>query len=154
MKGEGPIGGLESMKFGWLAMAAPLLVCAACSRTAEMVPLNDAANALGIPRLDATLYGTGYGPVTVTMPNGEVLNGHYRLIMGGSVTTASATAYTPRGSAFATGTAVSTPINNPFTAQAVGNRGTSMICQGSGGGMGHGDAVCTTNSGAQYQMMF
>jgi hypothetical protein len=41
-----------------------------------MVPLNDAANAAGIPKLDAVLYGTGYGPATVTMPDGEVLNGH------------------------------------------------------------------------------
>jgi hypothetical protein len=41
-----------------------------------MVPLNDAANAAGIPKLDVALYGTGYGPATVTMPDGEVLNGH------------------------------------------------------------------------------
>ena len=127
---------------------------AACSRAADMVPLNDTATATGIPKMDATLYGTGYGPVTVTMPSGEILNGHYRLAVGGSVTTGVATAYTPRSSAVATGTAVSTPINNPFVLQATGARGTTMVCQGSGGGMGHGDAVCTTNSGAQYQMMF
>ena len=135
-------------------VASALLTTAACSRTADMVPLNAEASALGIPKIDATLYGTGYGPVTVTMPSGEVLNGHYRLAVGGSVTTGVATAYTPRGSATATGTAVSTPMNNPFTAQAIGSQGTSMICQGSGGGMGHGDAVCRTNTGAEYQMMF
>ncbi len=134
--------------------AGTLLTMAACSRAADMVPLNDTASALGIPKVDATLYGTGYGPVTVTMPDGEVLSGHYRLAVGGSVTTGIATAYTPHGSATATGTAISTPMNNPFTAQATGSRGTSMICQGSGGGMGHGDAVCRTNAGAEYQMMF
>lgn len=118
-----------------------------------MVPLNDAAAAAGNPKMDMTLYGTGHGPATVTMPSGEILNGHYRLAVGGAVTSGVATAYTPRGSAVATGTAVSTPMNNPFTLQAGGARGTSMTCQGSAGGMGHGDAVCT-NGGAQYQMMF
>jgi hypothetical protein len=28
----------------------------------DMVPLSDAANAAGIPKLDVALYGTGYGP--------------------------------------------------------------------------------------------
>ena len=119
-----------------------------------MVPLNDAAAATGIPKMDMTLYGTGYGPATVTMPSGEVLNGHYRLAIGGVVTTGTATAYTARTSAIATGSAVSTPMNNPFTVQAAGPRGTSVVCQGSAGGMGHEDAVCTLNGGAEYQMMF
>jgi hypothetical protein len=52
-----------------------LLVLAGCAREADMVPLNDAANAAGIPKLDVALYGTGYGPATVTMPDGEALNG-------------------------------------------------------------------------------
>jgi hypothetical protein len=116
------------------------------------VPLNDAAVKLGTPKVEATLYGTGYGPVTVTMPNGEVLSGHYRVSVGGAVASSFGTAITPRGSAVVTGTAVSTPFNNPFNAQAVGPNGTSIICQGSGGG-GHADGVCQTNTGAQYQMM-
>jgi hypothetical protein len=52
-----------------------------------MVPLNDAANAAGIPKLDVALYGTGHGPATVTIPDGEVLNGHYRLAIDGAVAT-------------------------------------------------------------------
>jgi hypothetical protein len=135
----------------WILVAALPLGVADCGRTVDMVPLNDVAAAAGNPKMDMTLYGTGYGPATVTMPSGEILNGHYRLAVGGAVTT---TAYTQRGSAVATGTAVSTPMNNPFTLQAGGARGTSMTCQGSAGGMGHGDAVCTMNGGAQYQMMF
>jgi hypothetical protein len=42
------------------------------------VPTSE-ANAVGIPKLDAVLYGTGYGPAAVTMADGEVLNGHYLL---------------------------------------------------------------------------
>lgn len=121
---------------------------AGCGRAVEMVPLNDAASALGIPRMDVALYGTGYGPAVATMPSGEVLSGHYRLAIGGAVSNGFATAYTPRGSAIVSETAVSTPLQNPFTLQATGNRGTTMTCSGSAGGLGHGDAVCTTNSGA------
>lgn len=83
------------------------LCIAGCGRVVDMVPLNDVATAAGSPKMDMTLYGTGYGPATVTMPNGEVLNGHYRLAIGGAVTTGYATAYTPKGSAVATGSAVS-----------------------------------------------
>ena len=34
-----------------------LQVLAGCAREADMVPLNDAANAAGIPKLDVALYG-------------------------------------------------------------------------------------------------
>ena len=136
----------------WVLMAT--LCMAGCARAVDMVPLNDVATTAGIPKMDVTLYGTGYGPATVTMPNGEVLNGHYRLAVGGAVSSGYATVYTPRGSAVAAGTAVSTPMQNPFSLQAAGARGTTMTCSGSAGGLGHGDAVCMTNLGAQYQMMF
>jgi hypothetical protein len=62
-----------------------LLGVAGCGRAVDMVPLNDAATAAGNPKMDMTLYGTGYGPATVTMPSGEILNGHYRLAVGGAV---------------------------------------------------------------------
>jgi hypothetical protein len=131
-----------------------LQVLAGCAREADMVPLNDVANAAGIPKLDVALYGTGYGPATVTMPDGEVLNGHYRLAVGGAVATGFATASGPRGTAFATGSSSVVPMQNPFMLQVAGKGGTTMICEGSAGGLGHGGAVCTTNHGAQYQMMF
>jgi hypothetical protein len=44
-------------------------------------------------------------------------------------------------------------LQNPFTLLAAGQEGTTMTCEGSAG-QGHGGAVCTTNHGAQYQMMF
>ncbi len=141
-------------RMGYLSAFLAVIAGAGCARVADMVPLNDAAVALGVPKMDATLYGTGYGPVTVLMPSGEVLQGHYRLALGGSTSNGIVTVATPRGSSVATATAVSTPMNGPFTVQATGPRGTTMVCQGSAGGMGHSDAVCTLNGGAQYQMMF
>ncbi len=119
-----------------------------------MIPLNAAASAAGVPVLAATLYGTGYGPAVVTMPDGEVLNGHYRLIIGGTISSGFASASGPRGNALASGSAMSMQLENPFLLSVVGNRGTTMICNGSGGGAGHATAVCETNHGTQYQMMF
>jgi hypothetical protein len=83
-----------------------------------------------------------------------VLNGHYRLAVGGAVATGFATASGPRGTAFASGSSSVVPMQNPFMLQAAGKGGTTMTCEGSAGGLGHGGAVCTTNHGAQYQMMF
>jgi hypothetical protein len=119
-----------------------------------MVPMNDAANAVGIPKLDMVLYGTGSGPATFLMPDGEVLNGHYLLMVDGAVSTGFASVSGPRGSAFASGFSSMTAMQNPFVLQATGNRGTTVACQGTAGGLGHGAMTCTTNHGAQYQMMF
>jgi hypothetical protein len=125
-----------------------------CAREADMVPLNDAATAVGIPKIDVALYGTGYGPATVTMPDGEILNGHYHLGIGGAVATGFGTASDPWGTTVVSGSSSVVPMQNPFILQAAGKQGTTMTCEGSAGGLGHGSAVCTTNHLAQYQMMF
>ena len=119
-----------------------------------MVPLNDAARATGIPKIDLELYGTGYGPAVITMADGEILKGNYRLAVGGAVSTGFATVNGPRGTSVASGSSSAIPMQNPFTVQAIGSHGTTMICQGTAGGFGHGDAVCISDHGAQYQMMF
>jgi hypothetical protein len=138
----------------WLAAAAMMIALAGCARVADMVPLNDAATAVGIPKLDVALYGTGYGPATVTMPDGEVLNGHYHLAVGGAVGTSFGVASGRRGTVIVSDSSTVIPMQNPFMLQAAGQRGTTMTCEGSAGGMGHGGALCTTNHGAEYQMMF
>ena len=125
-----------------------------CGRAADMMPLNDQARGAGIPRLDMTLYGTGHGPATVTMRNGEVLNGHYRLAVGGAVSTGFGIASGPRGITVLNGSSTAVPLQNPFNLQATGGQGTTTMCEGAAGGLGHGEAICTTNRGAQYQMMF
>jgi opacity protein-like surface antigen len=135
-----------------IAVAAALL--AGCARTADVVPLDDAATAAGIPKIDMTLYGTGYGPVTVTMPDGEVLTGHYQLSLSGMVSSGSATATGSSGSATVSGSAIAMPTTGSFVLQAVGNHGTSISCRGEAGGLGHGSTVCVTNHGAHYQLIF
>jgi hypothetical protein len=138
----------------FVASAAGLLALAGCARVVDVVPLNDAARASGIPRMDLTLNGTGYGPATVTMPSGEALTGHHRLALTGASATGFGTASGSRESAFVSGTSTPMPTQGPWTMQAAGNRGTTITCQGSAGGLGHGDALCETNNGSQYQMMF
>lgn len=130
------------------------LTAAACAREADMVPLNDSARTVGIPQLDMSLYGTGYGPATFTMPGGEVLKGHFHLSLDGAVATGTAAAIGPRGTAVVSGTSFVSSTHGGFVVQAAGNRGTSLTCHGTAGGMGHGDAVCSTSGGAEYQMMF
>ena len=137
----------------WI-VAGVLLGLAACARSVDMVPLNPEARVTGIPKMDVTLYGTGYGPATATMPSGEVLNGHYRLALAGTFSNVSATAVGPRGAAYGTGSAFTQATQGNFTLQATGANGTTMVCSGTAGGMGHGDAVCIVNGAAQYQMMF
>jgi hypothetical protein len=105
------------------------LMFVGCAREGDMVPLNDAANAAGIPKLDVSLYGTGFGPATVTMPGGEILSGHYRLAVGGSVATGFATASGPPGTANVSGSSSVVPMQNPFMLQAAGKLGTTMTCQ-------------------------
>jgi hypothetical protein len=101
-----------------------------------------------------SLYGIGYGPVTLKMRNGEILNGHYRLAVGGAVATGFGGASGPRGTTVVSGSSSVIPMQNPFMLQAAGAQGTTMTCEGSAGGLGHGGAICSTNRGAQYQMMF
>jgi hypothetical protein len=144
--------GIAMLRLSLFVVAATAL--AGCAREADMVPLNDTANVTGIPKLGLSLYGTGHGPATVTMPDGEILNGHYRLAVGGAVASGFGTASGPRGTTFVSGSSSVVPNQNPFMLQATGKQGTTITCQGSAGGLGHGDAVCTTNRGAQYQMMF
>ena len=136
----------------FVVLSATLL--AACARDGTMIPI-DANDPPGVPRLDMTLYGTGYGPATITMPDGEILRGNYRLAVGGTSTTVvGAVADNNGNTVVGSGSGTSVSLQNPFTLQAVGDHGTSMVCRGSAGGLGHGDAVCHTNHGARYQMMF
>lgn len=124
-------------------------------RQADIVPLNEAATAAGTPTLTLVLYGTGYGPVTGTMPDGESLTGHYHLARDDAVAIGLGTAFGPRGGVTtATGVSAIQPTEGAFVLQAAGNRGTTIVCHGTAGGMGHGDMVCSTNHGAQYQVIF
>ena len=61
---------------------------------------------IGSPRFEFVRQGVNHGPVTITMPDGEVLNGRYQVIQGGAVTLRSASAFRTSGSAFASGSSL------------------------------------------------
>jgi hypothetical protein len=131
----------SSMRCLWLGA---LLVLTACAKTATMTPLNPEAQHLGSPKFEYTATGLGQGPVTITMPDGELLNGSWSVAQGGGF----ATAVGPGGSASAF---VLSGGGNFFVA-ATGPK-TSLACQGNVS-FGHGGGICRTPDGTVYQMMF
>jgi len=117
-----------------------LIALAACTGTADVFPLNDAARQLGPVRATFVRTGTGSGPVTMTMADGEVLTGEYRV----DANMAEGFAFSGASSASAL---VITGGNVQFV--ATGPK-TQMLCRGSTGGTGHGSGECQTYDGALW----
>ena len=125
---------------------------AACTDTADIAPINEIARTTGLPRFEFVRQGIGTGPVTITMPDGEVLVGRYSVAQGGAVAMGSGTAFSPHGPVAYTGT--STIVNSGGNAYVIANGPrTSMTCQLEVGGI-HGGGVCRTTTGAEYQIVF
>lgn len=134
------------------AILAILPLCT-CTDTGQMTPLNDEAARLGPPKFEFVRQGTSQGPVTITMPDGEVLHGRYQVVQGGAIGFGSASSVGTGGSAFATGSSVVMSGGGAVLISASGDRGSSMTCQGQVS-FGHGGGICRTLRGAEYQMMF
>jgi len=120
-------------------------LCAACGGSGRTFPLDDASLAAGTPKVEFVMYGTGHGPVTVTMPNGEILKGEYQVTENAAV-----------GFGFSgvqTATAIGYGSNRPVAVNAVGDRGTILTCDGALDIGGHGSLVCQTNHGTRYRVM-
>jgi hypothetical protein len=124
-----------------LFAAGSLVLLACCTSTADVFPLNSAARALGSPQIDFVREGLDQGPVTITMPNGEILKGHYYVARSGGFALAS----------FSDGQSA--------TALALGDGGvqfvargpeTEMLCRGSVSLGGHGNGECQTEAGAVW----
>lgn len=120
-------------------------VCAGCSDTGRSFPLDDASLAAGVPKFEFVRQGLGHGPVTVTMPDGEVLQGEYQVTNNDAV-----------GVAFAGGhmaTAIASGSGRPVAVNATGPRGTILTCDGTLDIAGHGSLICQTNRGTRYRVM-
>ena len=61
-----------------LLLAAALL--AGCIEVGQVIPLDDAAKAIGVPKIELVLHNTAHGAVGITMPDGEILQGEYQLL--------------------------------------------------------------------------
>jgi hypothetical protein len=120
-------------------------LCTACTDTGRIFALDDASLAAGTPTFEFVRQGIGRGPVTVTMPDGEILKGEYQVTNNDSV-----------GVAFAGGhmaTALASGSGRPVAVNATGPRGTIMTCDGALDIGGHGTLVCQTNHGTKYRVM-
>lgn len=120
-------------------------LCAACAGTARVYPMDDASLAAGTPKFDFVMYGTGHGPVTVTMPDGEVLHGEYQVTENAAIGVAMAGTHVATGIAAGGG--------RPVAVNAVGPHGTILTCDGVLDINGHGSLICQTNHSTKYRLM-
>jgi hypothetical protein len=150
------------MKWGGrmrLLMIAAGLAMAGCASTgapvvesAALTPLNQAATEIGSPKIDYISGGTGAGQVTVHMPDGETLSGHYKYAEEGGFVTGENTALGPTGIISADGTAYFADSGNNVWVSASGPK-TRLTCDAQLG-LGHGEGICKTNTGAAYRLAY
>jgi hypothetical protein len=117
-----------------------------CADSARMYPMDPTAMQAGTPKFEFVRQGMGRGPVTVTMPDGEILRGEYQITENAAV-----------GVGFAgarTATAVGYGSGRPVVISATRDRGTVMNCEGTADIGGHGSGICETSRGNKYRVMF
>jgi hypothetical protein len=124
------------------ALALALIAVAACTDTADVFPLNAAAQHLGPVRVAFVRPGVGRGPVTITMADGEELKGEYRV----AFSSASAMAFS--GTRSSSALVIS---DGPVQFVVTGPK-TQMLCRGTSSTMGHGNGECQTYDGALWAM--
>ena len=124
-----------------MIIALAFALCA-CAGTVDTFPMNEQAKALGPLRASFTRTGVGSGPVEMTMADGEVLKGTYRVAFG-----------TAQGFGFS-GTHSATALiitDGPVQFVVTGPR-TQLLCRGTSSTMGHGSGQCQNFDGAVWTM--
>jgi hypothetical protein len=117
-----------------------VLFLASCTDTADTFPLNAAAKQLGPVKVSFVRTGVGSGPVTITMADGEMLTGRYRVAFGSA-----------QGFAFSGTRSASALVITDGPVQFVANGPkTQMLCRGDSSTMGHGSGQCQTYDGAVW----
>ena len=109
-----------------------------CMDTADTFPLNSAAKQIGSPKVEFARTGVGSGPVTITMPDGEVLKGTYRVAFG------AAEGFAFSGAQMATALVIT---DGPVQFVANGPK-TQVLCRGTSSVAGHGSGQCQNADGA------
>jgi hypothetical protein len=136
-----------------------LLFLVACTKYARLYPVNDLASSTGVIKVKYFESGTGYGEITIVMPDGEILSGEYttgraiNLNFGNILSSV----YGTEGGAFGTGTETVLRLQggNPGIATLYGDRGNKMQCEyfvGNQAGKGRG--ACKKNDGSLYRLQF
>ena len=122
-----------------IGLAALTALCG-CADTVDVFPTNAAAQRLGPVKATFERTGLGRGPVTITMGDGEVLTGEYRVAFGTSV-----------GMAFSGTQSASALVitDGPVQFVATGPK-TQILCRGTSSTIGHGNGECQTYDGAVW----
>ena len=122
------------------SLLATLFVLCGCADTADIFPLNPEAQKLGPVKATFVRTGIGRGPVTVTMGDGEVLTGEYRVAFGSA-----------QGFGFSgTHSASAIVITDGPVQFVVNGPKTQLLCRGTSSTMGHGRGQCQTFGGALW----
>jgi hypothetical protein len=129
-----------------IAGAATSVILLGCADQARVYPLHDAAMKAGTPKLEFLRQGMGRGPVTVTMPDGEILHGEYQVTENAAIGMGFAGAHAATAIGFGSG--------RPVVISATGDAGAIINCEGSTDIGGHGSGICETNRGNKYRVMF
>jgi hypothetical protein len=127
-----------------LAISLSVLL-ASCTDTGRIFPMDEAAMKVGQPTFQFVRQGLGHGPVTVTMPDGEILQGEYQVTENAAIGVGFAGSHT--ATALAMG-------SNRHTVVSANGPKTIMNCDATADLGGHGSGVCETNQGAHYRIMF
>lgn len=122
------------------AILVLLIAFSGCTDTADTFPMNATARRLGPIKASFVRTGVGRGPITITMADGEVLTGEYRVAFGSSV-----------GMAFSEARSASAIVisDGPVQFVATGPK-TQILCRGTSTTMGHGNGECQTYDGAVW----
>jgi hypothetical protein len=122
------------------SLVALVLALPGCAGSVDTFPMNPAAKAMGPIKAEFTRTGVGSGPVTITMADGEVLKGRYRVAFG------SAMGFGFSGAQSASALVIT---DGPVQFVATGPK-TQMLCRGVSSTMGHGNGQCQTYDGAVW----
>jgi len=125
----------------WIVLVSVLALGAcAVEDTADVFPLNAEAKSAGPVTATFVRTGTGRGPVTIRMGDGEILRGEYRVAFNSSTTTAFSGPYWANATEIGDG---------PVQFVATGPK-TQILCRGFSSTLGHGNGKCQTFDGALW----
>lgn len=141
-----------------LALLLGLAGCA-IERTPHLYPANDIAQQTGVLSGSWVGHGQLHGTAELTMPDGEILQGEYSIVAGGSIGFGNifSTVYGTRGFASGIGTVSSGSMSasGEGSASLYGSKGTSVQCEFRNNNMtGHGYGACQSSKGGLYRMQY
>ena len=138
-----------------------MVVISGCAvqREARLYPSNESAKSKGVLVGKFLASGSGHGSLEVTLPDGELLNGEFSIVRGGSIGFGNiyGSVFGVGGSATYSGNATSYVVagSSQGVASAFGSKGTTMECEFFNDNFsGHGYGGCKSSTGELYRLQY